>query len=127
MERISPPVVRADQVNPFTMQQVEDLLKATQHSKYARRDEAIVRFLLDTGVRATELCELRMRDLDLIEGQARILGKGNKVRVICFGRRTARVLRAYLRDEERTPDDAVFVSERGEGAGAKLTRWVSVR
>lgn len=32
-------------------------------------------------------------------------------------------MRAYLRDEDRMPDDPVFISERGDGAGNKLTRW----
>jgi len=122
MEKIAPPVMREDQVTPFTKQQVEALVQAARRSKYPRRDEAIIRFLLDTGVRVTELCEMKMRDIDLLEGQARILGKGNKFRVICFGRRTARALRNYLREDERMPDETVFLSERGENAGSKFTR-----
>lgn len=123
MEKLAPPVLRADQVQPFTKQQVEVLLQRAQRTKYPRRDEAIVRFLLDTGVRASELCDLKMRDIDLIEGQATVLGKGNKKRMVCFGRRTTRALRAYLRDENRMPDEPLFISERGSTGGAKFTRF----
>lgn len=58
MEKIAPPTVRADQVIPFTKQQIESLLHAARNSKYPQRDEAVVRFLLDTGIRVSELCEL---------------------------------------------------------------------
>lgn len=122
MDKIAPPVSRPDQIKPFTPQQVNALLSVTAKTKYPRRDEAIVRFLLDTGVRVSELCSLRMCDIDLMEGQAYVLGKGNKKRMVCFGRKTARSLRAYLRYDERTPDQHVFLSERGLSAGAPFTR-----
>jgi site-specific recombinase XerD len=118
----APPVYRADQVQPFNPNQVEDILNACRKSKYPQRDEAIVRFLLDTGVRASEMCNLRMRDCDLSEGQARVLGKGNKYRTVCFGRKTSRALRAYFRYDERMPEEPLFFSERGIDAGAGLTR-----
>ena len=123
MDRVPAPVVRDDQVQPFTNQQVEALIAATQRSNYPKRDEAILLFLLDTGVRVSELCDLRMRDVDFIEGSARIHGKGDKYRTVCFGRRATRTLRAYLRQEDRSPDDPLFISERGLDTGAKLTRW----
>jgi site-specific recombinase XerD len=122
MDKIAPPVSRPDQVQPFSTPQIQSLLNAASKTKYPRRDEAIVRFLLDTGVRVSELCQLKMHDLDLMEGQAFVLGKGNKKRVVCFGRKTARVLRAYLRDEERMPEQHVFLSERGTKAGEPFLR-----
>ena len=120
--KLSPPMVGADPIQPFTHQQIIALLQSTRRSKYPRRDEAIVRFLLDTGVRVTELCELRMKNVDLYEGQAYVLGKGNKHRTACFGRKTSRALRKYLQNEERMPDDPLFLSERGENASSKFTR-----
>ncbi len=122
MAKFAPPVVRADQVQPFTREQVESLIHAARKSRHAHRDEAIVRFLVDTGVRASELCSLKMSDVDIVEGQAYVIGKGNKRRMICFGRKTANVLRKYLRDEPRLPTEPLFISERGSNAGAQLTR-----
>ena len=66
----------AEQVQPFTQEQVESLLKAARSSPCPKRDEAIVLFLYDTGVRASELCILKMSDLDLNSRHARVLGKG---------------------------------------------------
>ena len=123
MARLSPPNARAHQIQPFTDDQIEALLAAARKTKYPRRDYALVLTLLDSGMRTSELCNLRMEDLDLTEGMATVLGKGNKRRPVCFGRKTARALRAYIRDDERGPKDAVFLSERGSGAGSHLTRW----
>jgi site-specific recombinase XerD len=116
---LSIPRAHSDQIQPFTMEQVEALLLATKRASYPQRDEALILFLMDTGVRATELCSLKMRDVDLYACSAQVLGKGNKRRTVCFGRRCARLLRGYLRREFRQSDDPVFTSERG---GTALTR-----
>ncbi|GAA5153890.1 tyrosine recombinase XerC [Nocardioides marinquilinus] len=61
-----------------------------------RRDEAIVRLLLDCGLRVSELCGLSV-DVDLNGGTAMVLGKGDKPRAIYFGARTTVALDRYLR------------------------------
>jgi site-specific recombinase XerD len=60
MERIPVPTSRADQIQPFTSEHVNALLHAAKQSRHARRDEAILLFLLDTGIRASELCSLKV-------------------------------------------------------------------
>lgn len=119
LDSLSPPRVNSDQIQPFTKDQSESLLKAAKDGSYPKRDEAILMFLLDTGVRASELCTIKMKDVDLYERHAQVTGKGNKRRTICFGQRCARILRAYLRNEYRTPDHPLFTAERTE---APLTR-----
>ena len=114
LERIPVPVDRADIVEPFTTEQVNSLLAAAKRSRHARRDEALLLFLLDTGVRASELCALRLSDVDMSQKRATVMGKGHKSRPVYFGRTTARALWSYLKEDERTPEDPLFVSERGE-------------
>ena len=65
MDKIKAPVARADQVQPFTPDQIEALYQAARRSRHPRRDEAILLFLLDTGLRASELCSLKMKDIDI--------------------------------------------------------------
>lgn len=67
-------------------QEVEALLKACRGKDFiSQRDEAIVRLLSDTGMRAFELLALRVEDLNLIEGTGVIRrGKGGKGRVFAF-------------------------------------------
>lgn len=62
-----------------------------------RRDMAMIRLLLDCGVRVSELCALTADDLDLDAEQAIVTGKGNKVRAVYFASRTTAALDAYLR------------------------------
>jgi site-specific recombinase XerD len=123
MQRIKAPLARADQVQPFTQDQITSLYQAAQKSRNPRRDAAIVLFLLDTGVRASELCGIKMKDVDLDGRNCRVLGKGNKYRTIYFGRNTAKALWQYLREMERRPDEPLFLSDRGRSAGEPLTRY----
>ena len=114
MERIPVPVDRADEIEPFTEQQVLQMRSAAKQSRQALRDEAIVAFLVDTGVRASEICGLRFADVDLSAKRATVEGKGGKSRPVYFGRITARALWQYLKMDGREPTEPLFQSERGE-------------
>jgi site-specific recombinase XerD len=63
----------------------------------SRRDMALVRLLLDTGLRRSELAGLKVEDLDLDHNVALVLGKFRRPRAVPFGRRTALALDRYLR------------------------------
>lgn len=60
------------------------------------RDRVIVEILYATGMRQAELLGLQLHDLDLAEELVRILGKGNRERVVPLGREAARAVRQYL-------------------------------
>lgn len=120
-DAIPPPIARSDQIIPFTDDQVQALIRAAKKSRYPRRDEAIVLFLLDTGARASEVCGLRVEDVDIANRRAEVLGKGGKKRMIAFSGPTAKALWAYIRTETREPEDPLFASERG--IEEPLTRW----
>jgi site-specific recombinase XerD len=62
-----------------------------------RRDEVILRLLIDTGVRVSELCGLALTDIDLDRELAYVLGKGSRPRVVPFGAKTAQAIDRYLR------------------------------
>ena len=81
-----------------------------------RRDEAVIRFLLDTGCRVSELCGITLDDLDLDRETALVLGKGNKRRSVYFGAKTARSVDRYLRERrthKQAHSAALFLSQRG--------------
>jgi site-specific recombinase XerD len=123
MDGIAPPIARADQIQPFTETQVAALMQAARKSRHPRRDEALVLFLLDTGVRASELAGLRMENVDLTGKRAVVLGKGNKHRTVYFGRATTKALWQYLNAEPREVTEPLFHSDRGPQAGEPLSRW----
>lgn len=117
MAGLSAPAAPPPPVPVLTDDELGALLKACSGKAFAdRRDEALLRFLLDCGVRVSELCGLRVADVDLDREMALVTGKGRKVRPVYFGTRTARALDRYLRERKRhrwAHVDALFLSERG--------------
>jgi site-specific recombinase XerD len=66
-----------------------------------RRDAAILRLFIDTGMRRAELSALALNDLDMDAQHVFVLGKGRKPRVVPFGVKSAQALARYLRVRER--------------------------
>ena len=84
------------------------------------RNLALVTVLLDTGLRASELCHLRLDDLNLATGEVRVLGgKGDKDRVVALGRRSRAVVTRYVHvfrkagEFDAGPRAPLFLSYRG--------------
>jgi len=106
MERMKPPIV-GEQLPPMlTDDQIRALLKvcAEDHTFAGRRDEALIRVLLDSGARRAEIAALRWtpdnpeaNDVSLDERQLRVLGKGRRERIVVIGREAVRALDRYLR------------------------------
>jgi site-specific recombinase XerD len=110
------PLIRLEQkiVQPFTAEEVGRLLAACDRTSYfGSRNRAITMFLLDSGVRASELTGLDLDDVDVEHGRARVLnGKGRKQRVVAFGPQVGEALSAYLefRGESAGP---LFQTQQG--------------
>jgi site-specific recombinase XerD len=104
MERMRPPLVPEQPVAVLSEAQIEELLRACQGPAFEdRRDEAIVRLLLDTGMRRAECAGLTVGDVDLDQDVAVVLGKGRRQRACPFGKRSARALDRYLRVRRTHP------------------------
>ena len=104
MDKMSPPSLTMKPVPIITDEDLTALLKACSGKEFNdRRDEALVRLLLDCGLRVSEACGLRLDQLDLDQGMAIVKGKGSKVRPVYFGARTARALDRYVRTAVASP------------------------
>jgi integrase/recombinase XerC len=79
-----------------TAPELADLLDALPATPVGRRDRAALELLYGAGLRAAELVGLDLEDLDLGRRLVRVVGKGNKERVVPFGREAERAVRAYL-------------------------------
>ena len=117
MTNLEVPMVQDKPVPVLSDAELTALLKACAGKTFSdRRDEAIVRLLLDCGLRVSELSGLNLGEVDLDREMALVTGKGNKVRAIYFGARTARALDRYLRERRRhrhARDPALLLSQRG--------------
>lgn len=93
--RTLPSVLRDDQALAV-MQAAES--GARERDPVALRDRAIVELLYATGIRVGELCAADVDDIDAERRMIRVLGKGNKERVVPYGAPAAEALGAWLRD-----------------------------
>jgi integrase/recombinase XerC len=85
----------------LTVDEVFSLLEAPIASdRFWRRDRAIMEMLYATGMRVSELTGGNTRDFDGNAGMVRVRGKGNKERIIPFGRAAGEALRHYLPERE---------------------------
>ncbi len=112
--------------------QVAELLAAPDVKEpYYFRDKAMLELLYATGVRASELSELRTTDLNLDVGYIRCFGKGRKERVVPVGHAAVTAVRAYLsrqRPELAKPasGDRLLLSRTGRGL-SRIEIWRLVK
>jgi site-specific recombinase XerD len=78
-----------------------------------RRDIAILELLYASGMRRAELVGINVSDIDFKDRTIRVIGKGNKQRIVFFNHASDDALRAYLRVRPRCQDGALFVSRLG--------------
>ena len=78
----------------------------------AVRDRALLELLYSSGLRVSELTDLRWRDLDLADGMVRVTGKGRKTRIVPVGAKARTALEA-LREQDRPGADDPLVRGRG--------------
>lgn len=76
---------------------------------------AVVVVLLNTGLRASELCGLKLSDLELSErrGRLHVRGKGEKARTVPLNAEVREALREWLAVRPAAPDDRLFIGRRG--------------
>ena len=77
-----------------------------------RRDVAILELLYASGIRRAELIGIDVADVSFEDRTIRVIGKGNKERVVFFNEATEKALQAYLRVRPRCADGALFVSRQ---------------
>lgn len=107
-------------IEPLSDEEIRGLLKscALGDTFRARRDTAVVRFMLETGARAGETAALTVSGLDLIAGRAVIVrGKGGKGRSVPFGPQTGQAIDRYVRTRRThrlAETDALWLGDRGK-------------
>jgi len=92
------------------------------NSFHTFRDLALIALMLLDGLRSQETLDLQLEDLQLSQAQIRVLGKGNKQRMLPLPAETITLLQTYLRVERPlTNSPALFVSLKGGQRGKPMT------
>ncbi|MBD8483004.1 site-specific tyrosine recombinase XerD [Pseudomonas coleopterorum] len=111
---------------------VEALLQAPDLSEpIGQRDRAMLEVLYACGLRVTELISLTLDQVNLRQGVLRVVGKGNKERLVPMGEEAVVWVERYLRDGRHEllggrPSDVVFPSQRGEQM-TRQTFWHRIK
>lgn len=93
LKPLKPPRIQRKVVQVLTDEEVASLLnRFDQNDPFGCRDYAIAWTLLDTGLRASELCSLTVENAHMEHGYLKVLGKGDKERLVPVGARTRTVL-----------------------------------
>jgi len=114
----------------LTVDEVFTLLDAIAGDDVAaRRDKALLEFLYATGLRVGELAALDLDDVDVSGGLVRVLGKGNKERIVPFGTKAKDSLLSWLAASEplrrrRRDANALFLNLRGTRLTDRSTRRI---
>lgn len=111
---------------------VDQLLGSPEeNSATGLRDRAMLDLLYATGLRVSELINLRMADLDDLEGTLRVIGKGNKQRMVPVGKQALASVARYCREQRLTLlkgriSPYLFITARG-GAMTRQGFWKLLR
>ncbi len=106
-----PIFIREDDINKLLDRPFDNSLKGS-------RDKLILELFYSTGIRISELIKIKLNDVDSAEKIVRILGKGNKERIVILGQKSLNALKEFLKfrnnDERFYHSEFLFPRERGK-------------
>ena len=86
----------------MTKKEVSQLIKHVEMNKKKNlRDDALIELLYSTGLRVSEVANLKLKDINLKKSEIKILGKGNKERIVIFNNKSKEKIIRYLKNDKR--------------------------
>ncbi len=106
--------------------EITALLRAPDRSTWlGRRDHALLLVAIQTGLRVSELANLRIGDMGLSTGaHCKVIGKGRKTRTAALTKETVAVLRIWLQERGGDDPDPMFPTRRGGPLTPKAIAWL---
>lgn len=133
LQQLERPKPERDLPKVLNTEQVNRLIAAPdpEDKKFFNRDVAILELLYASGLRASELCTLKLNDLNLQVGALKVFGKGAKERVVPMGRAAVEAITRYLQESrplllQGRQSDLVFLSRSGKPFD-RMSLWLLVR
>ena len=132
-ELLGSPRVRRPLPTLLSVDAAMQVVESPDDSPVGQRDRAVMEVLYGSGLRVSELAALSLGDLDLSARTTRVIGKGNKERIVPLGSKCIEALRRYLvvrgsfgRGKEGAPPSAdpsaLFLTLRGKRLGVRQVR-----
>jgi site-specific recombinase XerD len=131
MRNMTAPAIPVTPVPVADDDTLRKLLKACEGKDFAdRRDTAIVRLLIDTGLRRGELAGMTLEDVDLERDLVHVIGKGRRPRAVPFGAKTGQAIDRYLRARAKNQHaslPALWLGIRGPVTGSGVAQILETR
>ncbi len=109
-EKIELPKIEPREIKVISWEELERLLSAPKgNSLKELRDKAILEMLFSTGLRVSELTNLKRKDINLKAGEFTVRGKGSKIRIVFLSSVAKQVLAKYLKKRQDS-EEHLFVS-----------------
>ncbi len=83
-------------LNDYEVEQLFDAISHCKNNMIKARNTAIVQLFLDTGVRVSELTGINIEDINFKKKEIKVLGKGNKERIVFFSNESENTIKEYL-------------------------------
>ena len=104
--------------NYFKYQEFELMLECLSDDDLGIRNRLIIELLLATGIRVSELVNIKLNDIDINNGEIRIMGKGKKERIVYFKDYSKEALNNYLNNARNNllngkDSDYLFINNNG--------------
>ena len=101
-----------------------DIINESSKDTDGVRDRLIIEMLYATGVRISELINIKYNDIDFNNRRIRVLGKGNKERIVYYGEYAEEVLKEYMATHEKNKQGYVFTNSHNEQITDRGIRYI---
>lgn len=105
----------------LTQDEVEKLIESTEEGS---RDRAIIELLYSSGLRVSELCALKIYDID--DTFVKVMGKGKKERLVPINKKALDAIDAYLTQPRPDHQEALFLTKKGKPID-RITVWKLIK
>lgn len=101
-----------------------EILEESSKNKDGIRDRLIIEMLYATGLRVSELVNIKINDIDFNNRRIIVCGKGNKERIVYYGEYAEKVLKEYLETHQKNKENYLFMNARGEKLTDRGVRYI---
>ena len=101
-----------------------EILDESTRDKDGIRDRLIIEMLYATGVRVSELVNIKYNDIDFNNRRIRVCGKGNKERIVYYGEYAEDVLKEYMNTHIKNDNGYVFINSKGGQLTSRGVRYI---
>ncbi|HHW69639.1 MAG TPA: site-specific tyrosine recombinase XerD [Tenericutes bacterium] len=123
MEKIELPKTRKSIPKALSINEINLLLNIKLNTKFDYRNKAMIELMYSSGLRVSELINLKLNDIDLDMAIIRVFGKGSKERIVPIGEYACEALKIYIYEHRpnmliKGNSDYIFINNHG----TKMTR-----